>query len=54
MDPMATTVAGPEPEMAAKKMQARTPEIPSPPGIQPTSELMNADQAFGNGALGHD
>ena len=42
IEPMATTVAGPEPEIAAKKIQARTPEIPSPPGIQPTSELMKA------------
>ena len=33
---MATTVAGLEPEMAAKKVQESTEAMASPPGIQPT------------------
>ncbi len=36
--PMAETVAGPEPEMAAKNMQANTVTIPSPPTIKPTRQ----------------
>ena len=35
MDPMAATVAGPEPVKAAKIAQLKTVTIPSPPGIQP-------------------
>ena len=42
MEPMATTVAGEEPEMAAKKMQARMPAMASPPGNQPTRALTKA------------
>ncbi len=39
MDPIATTVAGEDPEMAAKNMQATTVAMASPPGIQPTAAL---------------
>ena len=35
MVPMATTVAGLEPLIAAKSMQARTPLIAIPPGTHP-------------------
>ena len=35
-DPMADTVAGPEPEMAAKNMQAITVTMASPPVMAPT------------------
>ena len=42
MDPMATTVAGEEPEMAAKKIQARTPAMASPPGNHPTRAFMKS------------
>ncbi len=37
--PMATTVAGLEPLIAAKSMQAMTALIASPPGSQPMSDL---------------
>ena len=39
MDPMATTVAGDEPESAANSMQAKTPAIASPPGKWPTQAM---------------
>lgn len=35
-EPIADTVAGPEPEMAAKNMQAKTVTIAKPPVINPT------------------
>ena len=35
-DPIAETVAGPEPEIAAKKMHAKTVTIAKPPVIKPT------------------
>ena len=35
-DPMADTVAGPEPEMAAKNMQANTVTMARPPAMKPT------------------
>ena len=35
-DPIAETVAGPEPEIAAKNMQAKTVTIAKPPVINPT------------------
>jgi hypothetical protein len=37
--PMATTVAGDEPESAANSMQAKTPAIASPPGRWPTTAM---------------
>ena len=39
---MATTVAGEEPEIAAKNIHASTPAMASPPRIQPTSALVNS------------
>ena len=39
MPPMAATVAGPEPEMAAKSMQVRMATMASPPVKLPRSEL---------------
>jgi hypothetical protein len=36
MEPMATTVAGDDPDTAANSMQARTEAMASPPGSQPT------------------
>ena len=36
MVPMAETVAGPEPDMAAKNMHATVVTMPSPPVIFPT------------------
>ena len=38
---MATTVAGDEPDSAAKSMQAKTPEIARPPRIWPTQAMEN-------------
>jgi hypothetical protein len=38
-EPIAITVAGLEPEMVAKKAQASTAAIATPPGIQPTRLL---------------
>ena len=37
MAPMAATVAGPEPETAAKNMHATTAAMPSPPGKSPAT-----------------
>ena len=37
--PMATTVAGLEPDRAANIMQAKTPAIARPPGRWPTSAM---------------
>ncbi|MPM59724.1 hypothetical protein SDC9_106570 [bioreactor metagenome] len=37
MEPMAVTVAGPEPEIAAKNMQPMMVAIPSPPVNFPTA-----------------
>ena len=37
--PIATTVAGPEPEIAAKNIQAHTVTIASPPAFLPKREL---------------
>jgi hypothetical protein len=42
---MATTVAGLEPDMAAKKAQESTAAMARPPGIQPTSAGGEADDA---------
>ena len=39
MDPMATTVAGDEPDRAANSMQANTPAIASPPCRWPTQAM---------------
>ena len=39
IEPMATTVAGDEPESAAKSMQAKTPAIARPPWKWPTSAI---------------
>src|SRR6056297_3808487 len=39
IEPMATTVAGDEPESAAKSMQAHTPAIASPPCRCPTQAI---------------
>ena len=39
MEPMATTVAGEEPESAAKSIQANTPAIARPPGRWPTMAM---------------
>ena len=39
MEPMATTVAGEEPETAAKRAQARTPDRARPPCQCPTMEV---------------
>ena len=36
---MATTVAGDEPESAAKSMQAKTPAMANPPGRWPTQAM---------------
>ena len=41
MDPSAATVAGPEPEIAAKKQQVTTPTIAKPPVICPTQTSAN-------------
>ena len=41
IDPMATTVAGEDPDKAAKSIQAKTPAIASPPGKCPTSAMEN-------------
>src|ERR1700688_2086926 len=40
IDPMATTVATLEPEIAANSAQADTPASPRPPGQWPTSEVV--------------
>jgi hypothetical protein len=37
--PIATTVAGEEPESAAKSMQAKTPAMARPPGKCPTQAM---------------
>ena len=42
IEPIATTVATLEPEIAANMAQAATPASPSPPGKWPTSEVVNA------------
>src|SRR6202049_4139135 len=42
IEPIATTVATLEPEIAANIAQAATPASPSPPGKWPTSEVVNA------------
>ena len=39
MDPIAATVAGLEPDKAAKKAEAITVMMPNPPGSEPTSDL---------------
>ena len=39
MVPMATTVAGDDPESAAKSMQAKTPAIARPPRKWPTQAM---------------
>ncbi len=39
IEPIAATVAGDEPETAAKIMQARTEAIARPPRIQPTQSM---------------
>ena len=39
IEPMATTVAGLEPERAANIIQAKTPEIASPPRKCPTTAM---------------
>ena len=39
MPPMAATVAGPEPEIAAKNMQATTATMARPPVIRPKKQL---------------
>ena len=41
MVPIATTVAGDEPDKAAKSIQAKTPAIARPPGKCPTSAIEN-------------
>ena len=41
MLPSAATVAGPEPEIAAKKQQVMTPTIANPPVIWPTQTSAN-------------
>ena len=53
MLPMATTVAGEEPESAAKSMQAKTPAIAKPPGKWPTQSYGEADDALGDAASRH-
>ena len=42
IEPIATTVATLEPEIAANIAQAATPARPSPPGRWPTSEVVKA------------
>ena len=42
IEPIATTVATLDPEMAANMAQAATPARPSPPGRCPTTEVVNA------------
>ena len=42
MEPIAATVAGFEPDSAAKNAEAITVIIPSPPGIVPTKDLANS------------
>src|SRR3954466_7356317 len=42
IEPIATTVAGDEPEIAAKNAQATTPARPRPPYQCPTIEVANA------------
>src|SRR4051812_22416285 len=42
MEPMATTVAGDEPDTAAKSAHARTPASPRPPAQWPTMDEANA------------
>jgi hypothetical protein len=39
MDPIAITVAGEDPEMAAKNIQARTEEMANPPRVVPKTVL---------------
>ena len=41
MEPIATTVAGLDPETAAKRIQAMIPAIAKPPAIKPTRTLAN-------------
>jgi hypothetical protein len=41
MDPIATTVAGDEPDKAANNIQAKTPAIAKPPGKWPTIAIEN-------------
>ena len=42
IEPIATTVAGDDPEIAAKNAQASTPARPRPPYQCPTMEVANA------------
>ena len=41
MVPIATTVAGEDPDKAANNMQAKTPAIAKPPGKCPTQAIEN-------------
>jgi hypothetical protein len=45
-DPIAATVAGPDPEIAAKNIQVSTVTIAKPPIIKPTNELAKARSLF--------
>src|SRR5699024_11632471 len=45
-DTIAATVAGPEPEIAAKNIQANTVTIASPPVINPTREFAKSRSRF--------
>ncbi len=54
MLPMAITVAGDDPEMAAKKIQAITEAMASPPVNRPTKTFMTSTESAGNRSLGHD
>ena len=46
MLPTATTVAGEDPDTAAKKVQARTADIARPPLICPTHAIANLTSHF--------
>ena len=54
MAPMAATVAGDEPEMAAKKAQAAVAAIARPPGHAAEEGGRHPDQPLGDAAGGHD
>lgn len=46
IEPIATTVAGAEPEMAAKNMQARIETFASPPYMPPTTFIERSISLF--------
>ena len=54
IEPIATTVAGDEPDTAANSAQAITPARPSPPCQWPTIEVAKFDHAARDAAMGQE